>query len=182
LELPNCQVIPIAAQIMSRCCLRCRLAHVKCQSSGESTPCRRCSKFSFHCVKAPLLVPPPPPPPLPLAPLMLPAVPQCLAVPQWTHEYAADSHSSNRVRAAAIAFMAHIPKDPIKLSRINDCVKKKFHKQGKFLTVVQHSNVRRMRLSLADIANDVIVFDGTASHPPPPINPPTSVSNIDVSR
>jgi hypothetical protein len=113
---------------------------------------------------------------------MLPALPQCLAVPQWTHEYAADSHSSNRVRAAAIALMAHIPKDPIKLSRINDCVTKKFHKQGKFLTVVQHSNVRSMRLSLADIANDVIVFDGTASNPPPPITPPTSVSNIDVSR
>ena len=74
--------------------------------------------------------------------------------------------------------MDHIPTDPINLSRMNDRVNKKIHKQEKFLKVVQHNNVMSIRLSLGDVANDVIVFDGSASHPPPPISPPKNVSSI----
>lgn len=175
MELRHCQIIPIAAQIMSRRCLRCRLAHVKCESSGENLPCHRCNKFLFTCEKSPLLVPPPPPSPLPML-----LAPPPLAVPHWTHRFGAPSNSSNRVRAAAIAFLAEPVNDPFHRARIKYREEKKTAKQKKFLKVVHYSNIDSLPLSLADIKNDVIVFDGTASFPPPPISSPLGVSIINT--
>jgi len=64
------------------------------------------------------------------------------------------------------------PKDTKNSSRISDVDCKKAAKQEKFLSVVQHSDVNVALLNAADIRNEVIVFDGTSSHPPPPIYPP----------
>jgi len=110
---------------------------------------------------------------------MLPAPPP-LAVPHWTHRFGAPSNSSNRVRAAAVAFLAEPINDSFHRARINFCEEKKTMKQKKFLKVVHLSNIDSVPLPLADIKNDVIVFDGTASYPPPPISPPPGVSIINT--
>lgn len=101
-------------------------------------------------------------------------------IPKWTHTFFAESNSSDRVRAASVAYMAkqQHPKDTKNSSRISDVDCKKAAKQEKFLSVVQHSDVNVALLNAADIRNEVIVFDGTSSHPPPPIYPPPEVSTI----
>ena len=95
-------------------------------------------------------------------------------VPKWSHTFVAESNSSDRVRAASVAYMAEQQhsKDTKNSYRISDVDCKKAAKQEKFLSVVQHSDVNVALLNAADISNEVIVFDGTSSHPPPSINPP----------
>jgi hypothetical protein len=57
-----------------------------------------------------------------------------------------------------------------------DTNKKKKSKQEKFLIVAAPIIDIRRRLTPSDINQDLIVFDGTESYPPPPISPPPEVS------
>jgi hypothetical protein len=50
--------------------------------------------------------------------------------------------------------------------------KKKKSKQEKFLIIAAPIIDIHCRLTTSDIKQDLIVFDGTESHPPPPISPP----------
>lgn len=88
----------------------------------------------------------------------------------------ADTNSSNRVRAAAVAFLAPRDDGILSRSRLLHVIAKKKAKQEKFLKMFDANTDRSSWLNLLDIEKDVIVFDGTASHPPPPIYPPPSVS------
>ena len=152
-----------------RICLGCRAAHIKCQSRGEGHPCSRCFKYHFQCIFPPSppvqSIPPSPPPPI-------------LLLPKCTHQYNAITNSSNRVKAAAVAFLMKQPNHFIAKSRISDSVLKKKLKQDKFLKPFSGFIGTSGTLSPADIKRDIIVFDGTASDPPPSIYPPYTVSNI----
>ena len=108
---------------------------------------------------SPLRLPPPPPAPI-------------LNIPTWTHIFNADTNSSNRVRAAAVAFLAPQDDGILSRSRLLHIIAKKKAKQEKFLKMFDEDTDCSTWLNLLDIKNDVIVFDGTASHPPPPIYPP----------
>ena len=100
-------------------------------------------------------------------------------IPTWTHTYNADSNSSNRVRAAAIAFLAQERgRSSYSNLRLLDKNKKKKSKQEKFLIVAAPIIDIRRRLTTSDIKQDLIVFDGTESYPPPPISPPPEVSTF----
>ena len=150
---------------MRKNCLSCHNVGVKCRSAGDGTPCARCIKNHLTCVFLPSLhakvcLPPPqtlPPPP---------------TIPKWTHKFIANVNSSNRVKAAAVAFLANSSDNFISKSRLLDRTKKKEAKQEKFLRLVDEIIGRTSWLTTDDIKKDVVVFDGTASHPPPPINPP----------
>ena len=159
---------------MMKNCTRCHSAHVKCVIIGDSTSCARCTKMHFQCVfRASLhgsgVVLPPsssslprPPPPTP-APIL----------PKWSHTLAVGSTSSDRVRAASVAFLAkHIANGENASSRLRDVYFRKAWKQEKFLSIVHASDVNTVLLTDDEILKDVIVFDGTASHPSPPISPP----------
>ena len=94
-------------------------------------------------------------------------------IPTWTHTFNADSNSSNRVRAAAIAFLAQERGSSYYSNlRLLDKNKKKKSKQEKFLIIAAPIIDIHCRLTTSDIKQDLIVFDGTESHPPPPISPP----------
>ena len=54
--------------------------------------------------------------------------------------------------------------------------KKKKAKQEKYLFVAD--GLAATGISVEEIKNEVIVFDGTTSDPPPPISPPSNVSTI----
>jgi len=97
-------------------------------------------------------------------------------IPTWTHTFHADSNSSNRVRAAAIAFLAQERGSSYSNLRLSDKNYKKTSKQEKFLIVAAPTIDIRRRLTPSDINRDLIVFDGTESYPPPPISPPPEVS------
>lgn len=147
-----------------RICLGCQAAHVKCQPRGDGHPCHRCFKYHFHCRFS-----------SPVA-LSLPPPPSSLHLPKCTHQYNATTYSSNRVKAAAVAFLLKRPNQIIANSRTLDSVSKKKLKQEKFLTLAPDVIGHLGRLTEADIMRDVIVFDGTLSYPPPPIFPPETVS------
>jgi hypothetical protein len=100
-------------------------------------------------------------------------------IPTWTHTFNADSNSSNRVRAAAIAFLAQERGSSYYSNlRLLDKNKKKKSKQEKFLIIAAPIIDIHCRLTTSDIKQDLIVFDGTESHPPPPISPPPEVSTF----
>ena len=150
-------------------CLRCRDVRVKCQSRGDGNSCRRCMKFHFHCIFHPSLPTPSPhlSTPIPHPPSTKPTI------PTWTHTFYADSNSSNRVRAAAIAFLAQERGSSYYSNlRLLDKNKKKKSKQEKFLIVAAPIIDIGCRLTTSDVKQDLIVFDGTKSYPPPPISPP----------
>lgn len=132
--------------------------------AADNVSCDRCRKYLFPCVFSPL---PPPPPTL--------AAPTPSIYPSWTHQFAAKTNSSNRVRAAAVAFLATEPNE-IQLARLADRIEKKKAKQEKYLVVADALAVTG--ITAEEIKNEVIVFDGTTSYPPPPISPPPNVSTI----
>ena len=81
--------------------------------------------------------------------------------------FAVGSNSSDRVRAASIAFLAkHNTNGENASSRLRDVYSRKASKQEKFLSIVRASDVNTVLLTEDEIAKDVIVFDGTASYPP----------------
>ena len=147
-------------------CLSCHNVGVKCQLVGDGTPCVRCIKNHLPCVFLPALragmCHPLPQTPLPPPP----------TIPQWTHKFSANTNSSNRVKAAAVAFLANASDDFISKSRLSDRTKKKEVKQDKFLKLVDGILECTSWLTAEDIKKDVVVFDGTASFPAPPIIPP----------
>mgnify|MGYP007118472119 CR=1 FL=1 len=59
-----------------------------------------------------------------------------------------------------------------KCYRMSNVYYKKAAKQKKFLAVVVNLDSSAIPLSADEIRKEVIVFDGTASHPPPLITPP----------
>lgn len=148
-------------------CIRCNAAHVKCHILSGAKHCTRCLKYHFQCVFTSSSSQPPSPSPSP-PPL----------VPTWTHRYRAQTTSSGRVKAAAIAFLASNPNDHIVSLRLADKILKKAAKQDKFLQVVLAFPCSNDLLNEADIRNGIVVFDGSISHPPPPILSPPNVSNI----
>jgi len=129
--------------------------------AADNVSCERCRKYLFPCVFSP----PPPTPPAPTPSIY----------PSWTHQFAAKTNSSNRVRAAAIAFLATEPND-IQSARLADRIEKKKAKQEKYLLVAD--GLAATGIAVEDIKNKIIVFDGTTSDPPPPIYPPSNVSTI----
>ena len=111
-----------------------------------------------------------------LPPLPQPPTP---IMPKWTHTFATQSNSSDRVRAASVAFLAkHKSNGTNKNSRLSEVYYKKASKQEKYLSVVHASDIDAVLLTAEEIRKEVIVFDGTASHPPPPISSPPDVSII----
>jgi len=71
-----------------------------------------------------------------------------------------------------VAFLANASDDFISKSRLSDRTKKKEVKQDKFLKLVDGILECTSWLTAEDIKKDVVVFDGTASFPAPPIIPP----------
>jgi hypothetical protein len=71
-----------------------------------------------------------------------------------------------------VAFLANSSDDFISKSRLSDRTKKKEVKQEKFLKLVDGIIKHTSWLTTEDIKKNVVVFDGTASYPPPPITPP----------
>jgi hypothetical protein len=64
---------------------------------------------------------------------------------------------------------------------MSDAYLKKAAKQNKFLTVVKNLDIdSALPLTAEDIKKDGIVFDGTASNPPPLVSPPDDVSNFNI--
>ena len=116
-------------------------------------------------------------PPSPPSPTL--AAPTPSIYPSWTHQFAAKTNSSNRVRAAAVAFLATKPNE-IQLARLADRIEKKKAKQEKYLLVAD--TLAATGITADEIKNEVIVFDGTKSDPPPPISPPSNVSKNFVSE
>jgi len=110
-----------------------------------------------------------PTPPQPPTPIM----------PKWTHTFAVESTSSDRVRAASVAYLAEQHSNSRnKKTRLTDVYSKKASKQEKYLSIVQASDINSILLTADEIRKEVIVFDGTTSHPPPHISPPPDVSII----
>ena len=104
-----------------------------------------------------------PTPPQPPTPIM----------PKWTHTFAVESTSSDRVRAASVAYLAEQHSNSRnKKTRLTDVYSKKASKQEKYLSIVQASDINSILLTADEIRKEVIVFDGTTSHPPPHIPPP----------
>ena len=62
-----------------------------------------------------------------------PPLPPTLSIPIWTHQFKADTNSSNRVRAAAVAFLAPHADGNTYSPRLLDRMKKKLEKQKKYL-------------------------------------------------
>ena len=150
-------------------CLRCRQCRSQCiMVAADNVSCERCRKYLFSCVFSP----PPPPSPTPTAPT--PSI-----YPSWTHQFAAKTNSSNRVRAAAVAFLATKPNE-IQLACLADRIEKKRAKQEKYLLVAD--GLAATGITVEEIKNEVIVFDGTTSDPPPPMSPPSNVSTISFSE
>jgi Fungal Zn(2)-Cys(6) binuclear cluster domain len=165
----------------SSSCLCCRTARVKCHHSSDNMPCRRCRKFLFQCVYTP---PTQFLPPTRRDSTILTATPpeQRYYLPKWTHVYAAPSNSSDRLRAAAIAYIAATHNiNPWESARIRARFDKKTAKQEKYLQIAQHFNIISTPLTLSDIKNHVIVCDGSISYPPPHISPPLTVSIVRAS-
>ena len=96
--------------------------------------------------------------------------------PTWTHHFIADTNSSNRVRAASIAFMASDSDADIDSvvtqAWLLDRSRKKIAKQEKFLQLPSDTVAETSWISDETIKNEFVVFDGTASYPPPQISPP----------
>lgn len=156
-------------------CLQCHHFGSKCQMSPDNNLYTRCRKYLFPCIFIPskhavtgLLPPlalPCPPPPIP-------------TTPSWMHQFAATTNSSNRVRAASIAFFAENGNEFHK-ARLSDRIQKKQAMQEKFLKVVTGIVDSGCRITIEEINREVIiVFDGMTSYPPPPISPPPNVSVI----
>ncbi len=159
-------------------CIRCHSARAKCVVVGDNSSCVRCAKMHFQCVFRAADVPSPsllsssslsssssflPPPPQPPTPIM----------PKWTHTFAVESTSSDRVRAASVAYLAEQHSNSRnKKTRLTDVYYKKASKQEKYLSIVQASDINSILLTADEIRKEVIVFDGTTSHPPPHISPP----------
>lgn len=101
-----------------------------------------------------------------------PPFPPTLSIPTWTHQFKADTNSSNRVRAAAVAFLAPHADGNTYSPRLLDRMKKKLEKQKKYLQLHAGNIDASVLLSDQLISDEVIVFDGTSSYPPPPISPP----------
>jgi len=157
---------PIRVMNATNKCLRCRQCKSQCiMVSADNVLCERCRKYLFPCVFSP----PPPTPPAPMPSIY----------PSWTHQFAAKMNSSNRVRAAAVAFLATQPNE-FQSARLADRIEKKKAKQEKYLLVADGLAVTG--ISVEEIKNKVIVFDGTTSDPPPPISPPSNVSTIIFSE
>ena len=153
---------PIRVMNATNQCLRCRQSRSQCiMVAAVNVSCERCRKYLFPCVFSP----PPPPSPTPAAPT--PSI-----YPSWTHQFAAKTNSSNRVRAAAVAFLATKP--------LADRIEKKKAKQEKYLLVADR--LAATGITAEEIKHEVIVFDGTNSDPPPPISPPSNVSMNFVSK
>lgn len=158
-------------------CTGCHSAHVKCTIIGDSTSCVRCTKMHVQCTfRASLRANVLPPPPLCATsslspPLPPPPTPNC---PTWTHTFFAHTNSSDRVRAASVAYLLpkHPNDDSNRSARLGNVYSKKAAKQEKFLSVIKHANICAHLLTTNEIREDVIVFDGTASHPLPLITPP----------
>lgn len=154
-------------------CIRCADMHIRCELLDGCSSCRRCAKYHFHCLfphtpPSPPRPPPPPPPPPSLT---------TQVHSTWTHLFAADTNSSNRVRAASIAFIASDSHADFQTkARLIDRVRKKFAKQEKYLQLPSNIVDSTHWISAETIKNEVVVFDGTASYPPPPIAPPSNVS------
>ena len=111
----------------------------------------------------------------PSPPSPTPAAPTPSIYPSWTHQFAAKMNSSNRVRAAAVAFLATEPNE-IQLAHLADRIEKKKAKQEKYLLVAD--GLAATGITAEEIKHEVIVFDGTTSDPPPPISPPSNVSTF----
>ena len=168
---------------MMKNCIRCDTAHAKCVIIGDNSSCIRCAKMHFPCVfRASLRVgTAAAPSSSSSSSSFLPLLPQppTPIMPKWSHTFATQTNSSDRVRAASVAFLAkHKSNGTNKNSRLSDVYYKKASKQEKYLSVVHASGIDAVLLSAEEIRKEVIVFDGTASHPPPPICPPPDVSII----
>jgi hypothetical protein len=160
---------PIRVMNATNKCLRCHQSRSQCMMvAANNVSCKRCRKYLFPCVFSP----PPPPSPTPAAPT--PSV-----YPSWTHQFAAKTNSSNRVRAAAVAFLA-TEQNETQLARSADRMDKKKAKQEKYLLVADIPAATG--ITAEEIKHQVIVFDGTNSDPPPPISPPSNVSKNFVSE
>ena len=102
-----------------------------------------------------------------------PPQPPTPIMPKWTHTFAVESTSSDRVRAASVAYLAEQHSNSRnKKTRLTDVYSKKASKQEKYLSIVQASDINSILLTADEIRKEVIVFDGTTSHPPPHISPP----------
>ena len=156
-------------------CIRCADMHIRCQLLDGCSSCRRCAKYHFPC----LFPHSPPSPPRPTPPPPPPPSFTTQALPTWTHHFVADTNSSNRVRAASIAFVASDSHADLQTkARLIDRVRKKFAKQEKYLQLPSNIVDSTHWISAETIKNEVVVFDGTASYPPPPIAPPSNVSIV----
>ena len=80
------------------------------------------------------------------------------------------------MRAAAVAFLAPHADGNTYSPRLLDRMKKKLEKQKKYLQLHAGNIDASVLLSDQLISDEVIVFDGTSSYPPPPISPPPDVS------
>lgn len=168
---------------MMKNCIRCDTAHAKCVIIGDNSSCIRCAKMHFPCVfRASLRVGTAAAPSLSSSSSsFLPLLPQppTPIMPKWSHTFATQTNSSDRVRAASVAFLAkHKSNGTNKNARLSDVYYKKASKQEKYLSVVHASGIDAVLLSAEEIRKEVIVFDGTASHPPPPISSPPDVSIV----
>ena len=163
-------------------CVRCHSAHLQCVIIGNNTSCVRCTKMFFQCTfRAPLRAAAEVPTsvssttssycPPPTSPTSI--------LPKWSHIFSTETNSSDRVRAASVAYLSKQPiHGTIANCRLRDVFVKKALKQDKFLSIVEASDIHAVLLTADEIRKEVIVFNGTASYPPPPIFPTPDVSII----
>ena len=164
---------------MMKNCLRCHHAHTKCIFIGESKSCLRCKRCMFNAYSGRHFV------------FVLSRLPQHLVHCQRLHCRCFPNvlflHGPIHLLPQQTPQIVYVPQPSHSLhnfltTRLIYLVSglsaiKKYTKQEKFLEVMRHEDVN-VSLTTADIKNEVIVFDGTASHPPQVISSPSKVSNI----